>query len=116
MILWFLVGLSHIIYDICDAILCFEVVSGLKVNLAKSVLVPVGDVVDVDWLAGVVDVDWLAGIMGCGVSLLPLKYLGFPLGASYNTKSIWNNVIEKIERHLASWKMMYGLRVVGLPL
>jgi hypothetical protein len=38
--------------------LCFEAVSGLK-NLAKSELVPVGDVVDVDGLVG---------IMGCGVS------------------------------------------------
>ncbi len=62
--------MSHIIYDICDAILCFEVVSGLKVNLAKSVLVPMGDIVDVDGLAG---------IMCCGVSPLPLKYLGLPL-------------------------------------
>jgi hypothetical protein len=78
--------------------LCFEAVSGLKVNLAKSELVPVGNVDDVDGLAG---------IMGCGVSPLPLKYLGLPLGASYKAKSIWNDVIEKIERRLASWKMMY---------
>jgi len=38
--------------------------------LAKSVLVPMGDIVDVDGLAG---------IMCCGVSPLPLKYLGLPL-------------------------------------
>jgi hypothetical protein len=39
--------------------LCFEAISGLKVNLAKSVLVHVGHIVDVDGLAG---------IMGYGVS------------------------------------------------
>jgi hypothetical protein len=73
--------------------LCFEAVSGLKINLAKSELVLVGNVDNVDGLAG---------IMGCGVSSLPLKYLGLPLGASYKAKHIWDGVIEKIERRLAS--------------
>jgi hypothetical protein len=57
----------------------FEVVSGLKINLAKSVLVPVGCVDNVDGLAS---------ILGSGVSSLPLKYLGLPLGASFKAKSI----------------------------
>jgi hypothetical protein len=78
--------------------LCFEAVSGLKINLAKSILV----------LVGCVDnVDGLASILGCGVSLLPLKYLGLPLGASFKAKSIWDGVIGKIERRLASWKQKY---------
>jgi hypothetical protein len=77
--------------------LCFEVVSSLKINLAKSVLVPVGNV---DNVTG------LADILGCGVSSLPLKYLGLPLGACYKAKPIWNGVVEKIERRLASWKRM----------
>jgi len=38
--------------------LSFEAISGLKINLAKSVLVPVGDVDNMDELAS---------IMGCGV-------------------------------------------------
>jgi hypothetical protein len=75
--------------------LCFEVVSSLKVNLAKSVLVPVGNVDNVDGLVG---------ILGCGVSSLPLKYLGLPLGACYKAKSIWDGAVKKIERQLASWK------------
>jgi hypothetical protein len=77
---------------------CFEAVSGLKVNLAKSELVPVGNVDNVEGLAD---------IMGCGVSSLPMKYLGLPLGASFKAKSIWNEVVEKIERRLAGWKRMY---------
>jgi hypothetical protein len=54
--------------------LSYEVVSGLKINLAKSELVLVGNVYNLDGLAG---------ILGCRVSSLPLKYLGLLLGASY---------------------------------
>ena len=42
--------------------------------------------------------DGLASIiMGYGVSSMPMKYLGLPLEVSYKTKSIWNDIIEKIE-------------------
>jgi hypothetical protein len=78
--------------------LCFEAISGLKVNLDKSVLVPVDDVVNVDGLAGI--------IMGYGVSSMPMKYLGLPLEVSYKTKSIWNDIIEKMSC-LSTWKMLY---------
>jgi hypothetical protein len=54
--------------------LCFEVVLGLKINLAKSELVLVGNVNNVEGLAR---------ILGCRVSSLPMKYLGLPLGASF---------------------------------
>jgi len=85
--------------------LLFEASSGLKVNFAMSKLIPVGNI-DL--------VGRLAGIVGCGVSTLPVKYLGLPLGASYKAKHIWDGVIEKIKHRLASWKMMYlsrGCRV-----
>jgi hypothetical protein len=76
----------------------FEAVSGLKINLAKSVLVPVG---------AVDNLDELASVLGCGVSSLPIKYLGLPLGAPFKAKYIWDDVIGKIERRLASWQRMY---------
>jgi hypothetical protein len=60
-------------------LLCFEAVSGLKVNLVKSVLVPVSNMVKVTELAT---------ILGCETSSLPLKYLGMPQGACYKSKSI----------------------------
>jgi hypothetical protein len=78
--------------------LCFEAVSGLKINLAKSILAPVGCVDNVDGLASILDFK---------VSSLPLKYLGLPLGASFKAKSIWDGIFGKIERRLASWKQMY---------
>jgi hypothetical protein len=61
--------------------------------LAKFVLVLVGCVYNVDGLAGILD---------CGVFSLPLKFLGFSLGASFKAKSIWDAVVGKIERRLAS--------------
>jgi hypothetical protein len=73
-------------------------VSGLKTNLAKSELVPVGNVDNVTELAK---------ILGCGVASLLLKYLGLPFGTSHKAKHIWDDVTEKIERRLASWKMLY---------
>jgi hypothetical protein len=78
-------------------LLFFEAVSSLKVNLAKSVSVLVGNVYNVDELAS---------ILGCGTFSLPRKYLGIPLGASYKAKSIWDGIVEKMERRLASWKRM----------
>jgi hypothetical protein len=70
-------------------LLCFEAVSGLKLNLFKSGIVPVGDV------------EGLASILGCGVASLPIKFLGLLLGAQYKASNIWSSVIEKMENRLA---------------
>jgi hypothetical protein len=68
--------------NLCYLFLCFEAISGLKINLVMSELVPVGNVGNVEGLAG---------ILGCRVSSLSLKYLGLPLGASsYKAKFIWD--------------------------
>jgi hypothetical protein len=68
------------------------------INLGKSEIVPIGEVEDVEGLAP---------LLGCQVTSLPMKYLGLPLGASYKAVSIWNGVIEKMERRLVGWKLMY---------
>ena len=36
-----------------------------------------------------------------------MKYLGLPLGAKFKDKSIWNLILEKVERRLAGWKRLY---------
>jgi hypothetical protein len=41
------------------------------------------------------------------VASLLLKYLGLPLGASYKATFIWNGILEKMERCLAGWNMLY---------
>jgi len=73
---------SHLRY-LHVLLFCFEAISGLKVNLAKSFLVHVGNV---DNAAE------LATILGCGTSSLPMKYLGMPLGACHKATSIWYRV------------------------
>ena len=75
-----------------------ENVSGLKINLDKSKLVPVGVVLGFEML-----VDEL----GCKQGSLPMKYLGLPLGAKWKDRAVWNPIIEKVERRLAGWKRLY---------
>jgi len=41
------------------------------------------------------------------VASLLVKYLDLPLGASYKSTRMWDGVIEKIEKRLASWKRLY---------
>ena len=76
----------------------FEEVSGLRINLGKSELVPVG---------GVPNLEALVGLVGCGQSSLPLKYLGLPLDVKFKDLFVWNPILERMERRLAGWKRMY---------
>jgi hypothetical protein len=48
------------------------------------------------------DIGSLACILACRVLCLHMKYLGIPLGASYKAKSIWDNILDNMEHHLAS--------------
>ena len=80
------------------AILARFEVSGLRINLGKSKLVPIGVVHNMDVLVG---------MLGCWQSSLPLRYLGLPLGAKFKELSIWNPILEKMERRLAGWKRLY---------
>ena len=34
-------------------------------------------------------------------------YLGMPLGILYKTASIWNPILERMEKKLAGWKRLY---------
>ena len=79
-------------------LLCFQVVTGLKVNVRMSEMVPIG-VVD--------NVHVLAGLWGCRFGNLPMSYLGMPIGASHKSSSIWNPILEKFERRLVGWKKLY---------
>ena len=72
--------------------------TGLKVNVQKSEMVPIGEVDDVHALAE---------ILGSRVGTLPISSLGMPLGPSYNSPSIWSSILEKIEWKLAEWKKLY---------
>ena len=70
----------------------FEAISGLKINFNKSEMAPVGNVPDLDNLAA---------ILGCKTVQLPINYLGLPLGAKFKSKTIWDPILEKMERKLS---------------
>lgn len=55
---------AHHLCNLCCLFLCFEGVSGLKINLSKSKLAPIGVVEDVEGLSH---------ILGSRVSSLPMK-------------------------------------------
>ena len=77
---------------------CFEAATGLRVNLAKSEMVPIGDVGNLAVLAN---------ILCCRIDQFPMNYLGMPLGSSFKALSIWNPIIEKMERRLVGWQRLY---------
>ena len=52
----------------------------------------------------------LARVLCCKVSSLPMIYLGMPLGTHYKDSSIWNPIIERMERRLSGWKRLYLLK------
>ena len=73
----------------------FEAASGLRINLAKSVLIPIGEV------------DELEVELRCRLGALPTVYLGLPLGAHHKASSTWDGVEERMRRRLAQWNRQY---------
>ncbi|WMV25457.1 hypothetical protein MTR67_018842 [Solanum verrucosum] len=76
----------------------FEAISGLHMNMQKSTIYPVNEVLNLEELAD---------IMGCNIGSFPSTYLGIPLGAQHKSTEIWTGVIEKFEKRLATWQMQY---------
>ena len=76
----------------------FEIVLGLKINLDKFELVPMGVVPNFEMLVNA---------LGCKQGSRPMKYLGLPLGAKWKDRAVWNPIIEKVEKRLAGWKRLY---------
>ena len=76
-------------------LLLFEAMSGLRVNLSKSSIIPIGVISNIHHLAYFFD---------CGVSALPSIYLGLPLGASFKSKAVWDLVVERFQKRLTGWK------------
>ena len=76
----------------------FQAFIGLKMNVRKSEIVPIGEVSNIQTLAN---------ILQCRVGSLPMIYFGMPLGTLYKTTSIWNPILERMEKKLLGWKRLY---------
>lgn len=77
-------------------LLCFELLSGLKVNFYKSSIIGVGIEDHVCCYS--------AQILRCKQEQLPITYLGLPIGANMNRISMWKPIIRNISCRLAAWK------------
>ena len=76
----------------------FEAMSGLKINLIKSEIIPIGPVTNVEELASE---------LGCKIDSLPTSYLGLPLGAKDKAFGVWDSIEERYRKRLAAWKTWY---------
>ena len=72
----------------------FEALSGLKINLRKSAIYPVGRVENPNCLALE---------LCCKVGSLPTTYLELPLGEKHNSQRVWDGVEERLRKKLALW-------------
>jgi hypothetical protein len=85
----------------------FEAMSGLRINLAKSKLVPIGVLMHIEALAS---------NLRFHVSSHPLKYLGLPLGVMFKAKYIWDSILDRMQKGLPRWKKLYLSKVGQLTL
>ncbi|RVW49964.1 hypothetical protein CK203_091799 [Vitis vinifera] len=76
----------------------FEAILGLRINLDKSEILPMGIVENVEMLALE---------LGCKVEALPSTYLGLPLGAPHKVVAVWDGVEERIRKRLAMWMRQF---------
>lgn len=77
-------------------LVCFEQMSGMKINYEKSDLLTIGMSED--------DSNTIAKVFCCKKSEFPLKYLGVPLHHSKLRKTDLQPVIDKIIKRIAGWR------------
>ncbi|GJY30473.1 RNA-directed DNA polymerase, eukaryota [Tanacetum coccineum] len=76
---------------------CFQLASGLKINVHKSQVLGVGVHPDI--------VNQGASTFGCTVMHTPFKYLGVTVGDQMSHHSAWRNIIQKVRTRLSKWKV-----------
>ncbi|XP_026383511.1 uncharacterized protein LOC113279012 [Papaver somniferum] len=75
------------------ALKCLEIVSGLRVNNSKTRFICVGETPQL--------ASWAQKI-GCLTDNIPFMYLGLALRPKYNSKAIWDPVVEKFDIKVAT--------------
>ena len=84
----------------------FALVSGLKINFAKSSFGAIG--MSNRWKLDA------ASCLNCSLLSIPFVYLGIPIGANPRRGQLWDPILKKCERVLAKWKqrhLSFGGRV-----
>ncbi|KAJ9537397.1 hypothetical protein OSB04_030130 [Centaurea solstitialis] len=75
---------------------CFEVCSGLKVNMSKSRITGVE--------VSKEDIARMARKLRCKDDSIPFTFLGLPVGGNMNFARNWQPVIDKFKKKLSIWK------------
>lgn len=58
-------------------------------------------------VGNVPDLSHPAEILGFQTKMIPSMYLGLPLGGNHRTQSMWDPVLERVDKRLAGWKGRY---------
>ena len=74
---------------------CFELVLGLRINMQKGEIIPMGEADDVDRVTS---------LFGCKVGKLPISYIGLFLEALHKLFRVWISIEERFKRKLVAWK------------
>lgn len=88
---------------------CFQAISGLRINFHKSSLAGIRTNENF--------VRKCSERINCRFEVIPMVYLGLPLGANPNSIQTWKPIIEKFETRLVGWKaktLSIGRRVALL--
>jgi len=75
---------------------CFRLASGLKVNLHKSSIGGIG--------VESGNMQRYVTILNCNIMGFLFKYLGVPIGGSYNRFAFWSGLLNKVRNKLSKWK------------
>ncbi|PNX77892.1 ribonuclease H, partial [Trifolium pratense] len=84
------------IRDLKANLMLFELISGLKVNFHKSMLVGV-NIAQV-WLRDA------TSVLNCKLGHIPFLYLGIPIGGNAKRNLFWSALVDKIRCKLSLWK------------
>ncbi|GKA59431.1 putative RNA-directed DNA polymerase [Tanacetum coccineum] len=84
------------IINLMKLLKCFQLVSGLKVNLNKSKLYGIGIEME--------EIEDYARSLECRAGKLPFLYLGLPIGNNMGRIENWNIMVDKFKSKLADWK------------
>ena len=89
------------------SLICFEQVSGMRINYNKSELIPIN--------LDEPETQLFANIFGCVVGNFPIKYLGIPLHYDKLRREDLQPLIDKILKRIAGWRgklLSYAGRLV----
>jgi len=93
------------------SLLLFKIISNLKVNFHKCLLVKLN--------VPERRLEEAASILNCKLGSTPFKYLGVPIGANMRRKETWNSVIKAVRSRVSKWKnkqLFIGGCVVAIKL